>query len=150
MSDHSPPASPSPLAGTGSAQQGPLQRFSTPPPRTCTPSAEPQQSGSGSAQPSLAEPHPTPVKPTPSTINQHAYDPPKGKQIGLSLITPTGMGSRFHQLPTATFLGLLPGPSPSAEERKSFKSCSLKKVKRESQIYPKIVRGILLSLSDMC
>ena len=50
------------------------------------------------------------------------------------------MGARFHLLDNEIFSAHIPGNSPTAADRKKFKSPKLKKGMRERDIYPQLVR----------
>ena len=88
--------------------------------------------------------HSTPVKPSLSTTNQHAFEKKKGKARGPPLVEQAGgMGSRFHELPIELFDKIVPGDSPTPTQRAQFKYCSVKRVKRENGLYGKAVSYLM-------
>ncbi len=91
----------------------------------------------------------TPVRgATLSTTNQHALDPKIGKDRGLSLVNQSGgMIKRLHELPIQHMLDVIVGgETPTDEVRKKYRYHSVKRVKRESGLYWRVVSSFILVL----
>ena len=113
----------------------------TTPPAPTAASPPPTNDGQVNARPSF-------VRHCPSSTNRDAYKKKTGRQLAPLLIDESGMGARFHLLDNEIFSAHIPGNSPTAADRKKFKSPKLKKGMRERDIYPQLVSRRHLTHSD--
>ncbi|KAM5536953.1 hypothetical protein V8D89_009382 [Ganoderma adspersum] len=66
-----------------------------------------------------------------------AFLPPIDSQLGPGLVDETGMGGRLHQMAPAAFLDTVPGPEPTADQRRQFiKPVIGKEVNSERKLAP--------------